>query len=271
MTSTPKATPLGWTFKAWMVAEVLFGLAALVTVFLRPQDSATNFAWPIKPDVTAAVLGAFYASTVLLFVLPLFARYWQQVRVVALPAAGFTLMMLVATFLHWEKFRHASLPFWVWFLSYLLPPPIFLSFYFGYQRRAEPVGGEVTSPWPRWAGRLLFTNGLVFTAAALLVFAAPTLVADLAPWKLTPLTTRTLCGWLVAVGLLQISIAREGEWWRARIGATMLLLLPFTLALQLGRFTHEVSWGNALLWVMLVDFVAVAAVTLLLWRSERAA
>ena len=100
MSGTELQTPIRWPLRAWMAVEVLFGLAAISTVFLRPEDTADNFAWPIQPPVMAAVLGAFYLASALLFVLPLFARIWQHVRVMVLPSAAFSTAILLATFLH---------------------------------------------------------------------------------------------------------------------------------------------------------------------------
>src|ERR1044071_945982 len=112
------ATPIWWPLRVWMVVEIVFGLAAILTIFLDPADTATNFAWPIKPDVMAATLGAFYAASAIIFILPLFARSWQQVRSMIIPTALFSTAMLLATLIHWDKFSVGTRPFYVWFASY---------------------------------------------------------------------------------------------------------------------------------------------------------
>lgn len=262
-TRTPVQTPL----RLWMGVEVFFGLAAISTVFLRPQDTASNFAWPIKPDVMAAVLGSFYLASALLFVLPLFAKTWQQVRVMILPTAAFSTAMLAATVLHWDKFSTGTLPFYVWFASYVLPPPIFVGLYLWHQRRSAPVGAGIEAPMVPWARTLFRVNGSLVTAAAILGFAAPTIVDDVTPWAFTPLTTRTLCGWLLAVGLMQVSMAREGDWGRARLATTMMMVLPFALVVQLLRFSDQVDWNSVALWVLLADTAVVAAACAYLWAT----
>src|SRR5205814_2060470 len=108
-------TPIPWALRAWLVVEVLFGLGAIASVGLSPADTRSNFAWPIQPVVTAAVLGAFYFATAPILVLALFARVWESVRVIVLPAIAFTTVELLATFLHWDKFSVGTLPFYVWF------------------------------------------------------------------------------------------------------------------------------------------------------------
>jgi hypothetical protein len=265
--SLNQATPVWWPLRVWMCVEIFFGLAAIATIFLRPQDTATNFAWPIKPDVMAATLGAFYLSSAIIFILPLFARYWQQVRVMIIPTAVFSTMMLGATFLHWDKFSVGTTPFYVWFASYLLPPPVFAALYLWHQRRSAAPGTGLKEPIANGARRFLRINGLGLAGVALLIYLAPSLLLQISPWRFTPLTARTLCGWLIGVGLMQAWMALEGDWQRIRLGTTMLMILPFALLFQLLRFRHEVQWSNVALWLLLLDVGVTAILLMQLWLT----
>jgi hypothetical protein len=258
-------TPIWWPLRAWMVVEIVFGLLAIVTIFLDPGNTATNFAWPIKPDVMAATLGAFYAASAIIFILPLFARTWQQVRAMIIPTAIFAATMLLATFLHWDKFSVGTRPFAVWFASYLLPPPIFAALYWWHQQRAAPVGAAIAAPLPSWARIFLRANGTIVAGVALVLFAVPALLQQTGPWSFTPLTVRTLCGWLLGTSLMQLWMSLEGDWQRIKLATSMLIVLPVTLLFQLLRFSSEVQWSNLVLWALLADVLAVAGVLLALW------
>lgn len=264
------ATPIAWPLRAWMGVEVLFGLAAIGAVFLRPDQTATNFAWPIAATVMAAVLGAFYLASALLFVVPIFQRRWEDVRVMILPTALFAATMCLTTLLHWDKFSHGTRPFAVWLASYVLPPPIFGLLYAWHQRRARPVGSAVGQPLPARARAFLRVNGLATVTVALAVYAWPALLTARGPWPLTPLTLRALCGWLVGVGLLQAAMAWENDWRRVRLATAMLLLLPPALCVQLMRFGAEVDWANPAVWVLLLDLTAAGLVAAWLWSAPRA-
>jgi hypothetical protein len=253
-------TPIWWPLRIWMGVEVAFGLAAIGAIFLRPQDTQENFAWPIQPVVMAAFLGGFYFASAFLFVPAMFARTWQEVRAIIIPAAVFTTVMLVATVLHWDRFSVGTFPFYVWIASYLLPPPIFAVLYLWHQRRSSPVGSEIASSLPAWVRNFLGTNGLVLTALAALMFVLPSLLQKIGPWDFTPLTVRTLCGWLMAVGLLQFWMSRENDWDRVKLPSAMLMLLPAALIFQLLRFRDQVVWANAGLWVFLADLAVVAVI-----------
>jgi len=131
-----QGTPIALPLRIWLAVEVLFGIGAVLAVGISPAETKTNFAWTIQPVVMAAVLGAFYASSALLFLLPLFAKRWEMIRVMILPTTVFATVQLIATVLHWDKFSIGTTPFYVWFASYLLPPPIFVAAYVWHQRRA---------------------------------------------------------------------------------------------------------------------------------------
>jgi hypothetical protein len=265
LSATLAKTPISLPLRLWLGVEVLFGIAAIGAVFLRPNETATNFAWTIKPTVMAAAFGAFYLSVGLLFVLGAVARWWQQVRVIAIPAAVFTAFMLLTTFLHWDKFSVGIPPFYVWFASYLLPPPIFGLLYLWHQQRSAPIAYRRTQPLAQGVRGFWSLNGLVLISLALLFYVAPALLIAIAPWKFTPLTVRTLCGWLIGVGALELGMAWEGDWPRVKIGSTMLVILPFALIFQLLRFRSEVQWSNIALWILLLDFSIASILCIGLW------
>ena len=100
------------------------------------------------------------------------------------------------------------------------------------------------------------------------MFLVPSLLQGIGPWDFTPLTVRTLCGWLMAVGLLQLWMSRENDWDRVKLPTAMLILLPATLAFQLLRFRDQVVWANAPLWVFLADLAVVAVILAYLWKPR---
>lgn len=264
----PSVTPVRWPLRVWLAVEIFFGVTAIFTIFLHPQRTADNFAWPIKPNVMAAALGAFYLSASVLFVIAIFAKKWQTVRVIAIPTALFAAVMLLTTFLHWNKFAVGSTAFNIWFASYVLPPPVFVALYLWQQRSAAPVGVDIGQPMPRAAQVYFRVNGVVTLVAAVVLYVFPSLLIAVAPWQFTPLTVRALCGWLVGVGAMQVWMAWEADRSRARLATAMLVMLPLALIFQLLRFRAEVDWANVPLWALLVDLLAVALFSVTLWKTN---
>jgi hypothetical protein len=268
---TSQGTPISLLLRAWLVVEVLFGVGAVMAIGRDPANSATNFAWPINPVVMAAVLGAFYITSAPLFLLPLFAKRWENIRVMILPAALFCTVQLAATFLHWDKFSVGTTPFYVWFASYLLPPPIFVAAYLWHQNKASSESIPSRDPLPSWLKRSLIIVGGLLTVIAALVFLFPSLLIPIFPWQLTPLTARSLSGWLTAVGTLMISMAHENDRVRVRLATPMLILLLPVLLLQTSRFSEQVNWSSPALWSGLLLFAVVGFCGLYLangsWRE----
>jgi len=268
---TSHGTPIAWPLRLWLAVEVLFGVGAVMAIGLSPADTRTNFAWPIQPVVMAATLGAFYITSAPLFLLPLFAKRWEMIRAMILPSALFSTVQLIATFLHWDKFSVGTLPFYVWFASYLLPPPIFVAAYLWHQRQAASQSVTSDKPIPLWLNRLLVICGSILTLEAILVFIFPALLIPIFPWQLTPLTARSLSGWLIAVGTIMLWMSWENDQARARLATPMLILILPAVLLQILRFADQVNWGNPVLWLILSLFGVVGFCGLYLangsWRE----
>jgi hypothetical protein len=268
---TSHGTLIALPLRAWLAVEVLFGIGAVLAIGRDPANSATNFAWPINPVVMAAVLGAFYITSAPLFLLPLFAKRWENIRAMVLPTALFSTVQLAATFLHWDKFSIGTTPFYVWFASYLLPPPIFLAAYLWHQRKAGSQAEPSNDPLPFWLNRLLIVCGGLLTFIAVLTFFVPGFLISIFPWQLTPLTARSLSGWLIAVGTLMISMSRENNRTRVRLATPMLILILPALLMQMSRFAEQVNWGSPILWIGLLLFAIVGFCGLYLangsWRE----
>jgi hypothetical protein len=268
---TPQGTSIAWPLRAWLAVEVLFGVGAVLAIGLSPADTKTNFAWPIQPVVMAAVLGDFYITSAPLFLLPFFAKRWEMIRAMILPTALFSTVQLAATFLHWDKFSVGTVPFYVWFASYLLPPPIFVAAYLWHQRKASLNPVDSDNALATWLKRLLAIVGGLLTVGAALIFLFPSLLIPNFPWQLTPLTARSLSGWLIAVGTIMLSISRENNQTRAILATPMLILILPALLLQMLRYADQVDWGNPILWVGFILFAIVGFCGLYLangnWRE----
>jgi hypothetical protein len=243
-------TPIALPLRAWFAVEVFFGVSAVLTIGLDPANTRTNFAWPVQPVVMAAVLGAYYISSALLFLLPLFARRWEMIRVMILPTALFSAAELTTTVLHWSRFSLGTPQFTGWFLSYLLPPPIFVGFYLWQERRArqldtvvptEPLSPEARSALLHWGGLLAILT--------IFFFLFPQALIAIAPWSMTPLTARAFDSWLLAAAALMLSMAHENDRTRVLLGVPMLILMFPVVTIQIARYADQVNFANTALFV----------------------
>lgn len=260
--------PIRWPVRAWLAVEVCFGVAAVLAIGIAPQDSAKNFAWPIRPIVMASVLGAFYFTSAPLFVLPLFARRWESIRVMILPAALFCALQLLATILHWEKFTTDGRPFAVWLASYVLPPPILVAAYLWQQRGLAPQVPDPTQAFAPILRAAAIGCGAAFSVIGTLSFVFPAWLVPRFAWTLTPLTTRSMSSWLVLFGVLLLAMAREDDRTRCRLASLMLLFALPALVVQILRFRGDVDAAHPSLWIGLTLFAVAWLVGLALARGS---
>jgi hypothetical protein len=258
-------TRLAWPFRVWLVLELLFGVVGFTAVFLSPQDTATNFAWTIRPPVMAAVLGAFYLATAVMLIGVAWARGWEEVRGIVVAAGAITSLMLVDTLLHWDVFSVGTPPFWIWLVSYVVPPPMLAGIFWWQQRRAIPLGARPTAPLPSWFRGLYGINGAVLVVVEEVLHVAPGLLVGHGPWAMTALTVRTQSGWLIGVGLLLLMVAWDGDSMQARFAVLMPLALGPALVFQLVRFGDQVDASNPALLVIVVDLLVLSAAATWMW------
>jgi hypothetical protein len=250
VTIRPPGTSIALPLRLWFAVEVFFGVSAVLSIGLDPANTRTNFAWDVQPVVMAAVLGAYYISSALLFLLPLFARRWEMIRVMILPTALFSTAELIATLLHWSSFSIGTIQFTGWFLSYLLPPPIFIGYYLWQERRArgaknaapaQPLAPDVRSALLHWGGALAILT--------IFFFIVPQALIAIAPWQMTPLTARAFDSWLLAVAALMLSMAYENDRTRVLVGTPMLILVFQVVTIQISRYADQVHFANVALFV----------------------
>lgn len=250
-------TSIAWPLRVWLWAEVLFGLATALTLGLDPAQAQRPFAWRIAPDVMAALLGAFYIALVPVVLWAAVSRCWEDVRVIVLPAAAFAAVQLGVTLLHWDRFLHHSLAFQLWFVSYLLPAPIFLACWWWQQRRSA-ARARKGNALPRADRMALMLLGALLSIESVAALVWPAWLTAASPWSMTPLNARALAGYLLFTGLLMLSAAGENSRHRVRIATPFLIGLLPAVAVQLNRFPDQVNWSHPRIATGALLFGAVA-------------
>src|SRR5258708_38411145 len=106
------------------------------------------------------------------------------------PVMTFTVAMLAATLLHWDRFDIHHLPFQLWLVLYIITP-FLITWLWWTNRRTDPVAPEPGDPLlPRGANFAFGALGVVTLLAALAGFVRPQLAVGAWSWCLTTLTGR---------------------------------------------------------------------------------
>lgn len=245
---------------------------AWIVLFLLPTETDHRFAWTIVPTMTAMVMGAGYGSAVYFFVRLLTERRWHRVTLGFFPITVFTWMMLGATFLHWDRFHHGSLPFRLWFWIYLITPVLVPAVWLINRRRDPGTLEARDAMFPRWARGAMIVIGAGMLGIAAWLYIWPESAIRTWPWELTPLTARAAASFVALPGVAWLAIAIDGRWSAARVILTTMALGLVLLLIAVARARDEFDHGSPLSIVYVVGLVAtLAAIGILgVWMGARA-
>jgi hypothetical protein len=187
---------------------ILFVLALAngAFLYLLPARAATDYAWAIKPPVSAAFIGAgFLAGTLATGLVLWLARRWRTFQ--TLPPALWVLAttLLVATIVHHAKFKFGYPPTWVWVLVYAGVPlavPVLV-----HRQRRAAESRPAADPRLRGLRTVSAVVGALLLIGAAALYAAPVGVGQHWPWLLTPLLGRVVAAWYALFGTMLVSCA----------------------------------------------------------------
>ena len=247
-------------------------LFAWIVLYLLPTQTDHRFAWTIEPTMTAMVMGAGYKFAIYFFIRLLTERRWHRVTLGFFPITVFTWMMLGATFLHWDRFHHGSLPFrlWFWYLPHHPRPRA--------GRVADEPGTRPTDARsPRCAvpavdprsdarhrRRHARDRGMAVPVAG---------ERDRHLAVGVDATHRTPAASFVALpGVAWIAMAIDGRWSAARVMLTTVALGLVLLLIAVTRAWGEFDHGNPLSFIYVAGLVATLLKigALGLWMRARA-
>lgn len=225
-------------------AGAALALGAAFMTCVITSTTADYFAWPIAPDISAAFLGGCYvAATVLLF-LSSRARTWAQARLAAPPVMVISLLLLAATLIHWDRFDHDHLVFWLWLAAYVLVPPALLVL-LARQLREPGFDPPARRRLPAWARVGLGVQAGAMLGAGAVLFAAPGTGADVWPWELTPLTSRAIGAFTFGFGIAAVAGVAENDIDRLRPAALSFVALAAAELIAVARYSDQFDLGLA--------------------------
>jgi len=257
--------------RAVAVFVIFILILAVIVLYFMPDTTDTNFAWTIKPTLTAMAMGAGYIMGIYFFARVTFLKRWHYATVGYLPITMFTIWMLLATLLHLDRFNQSAFAFYFWLVIYIITP-ILVPFLWFRNRVTDPGLTANEFQVPIIARRIAGVIGVAFTLFFILCFLFPDVLIGIFPWKLTPLTARVIAGWLSFPGIGGLMLAREPRWssWRLVIEAAYVGIVFFLLAVP--RAWNDLVQGNPLTWVLLIallgSLILVPALYLFMERQK---
>ena len=262
-----------------LVAAVLVFLAGLqLTVF--PTRTADWFAWTIDVPMTAVFLGAAYWSSAVLEVAGARSAGWGRARLAVWTVLVFTVLTLVVTLVHLDKFHlgaehptSARLVTWGWLAIYAGVPVVMVAGLLLQARGRVPAADVVRHRLPAVLRLLLAALAVLLLGAGVALLVAPAWAAEGWSWPLTPLTARAVGAWLVGLGWAAAHACLLDDTDRVRpLGLTgaAFVVLEVVALLRHGDALDWTGW-QAAAYVVGLAWIGVVAGWILLLRGADAA
>jgi hypothetical protein len=235
-----------------------FLLVAFVILYGLPGETKRLWAWPIQSQMTTMLLASAYLGGCYFFLRVLLVeRHWAALRAGFVSVAVFASLLGVATILHWDKFSHDKVAFWLWAGLYFTAPFLVVAAWLANQRYA----GRPAQDAPRLgrvARGVVGGTGAVALATGLVLFLAPARAITVWPWPLTPLTSRVV-GATFCIGSAGLAVLADSRWETVRLMRRVQLVMFSLILVAAVRARHEFFTDRPLTWVMAVGFVVAFA------------
>ena len=245
-------------------------VAAFTILFGFPSDTQRLWAWTIRPDLAALIMGGAYLAGAWFFARGLAVRRWHRVAVGWLAVIPFTTLLEVATIIHWDRFNHGHVSFWAWLGLYTLTPIALPLLWVRNQRAAGAPQDRLPLQLPKSLRIAIGVLGGALLVAAAVIFVHPATAIERWPWTMTPLTARTLASFASFLAVVWLAFAFTGEWSRLAIPfeATTLGLTIVALAVLRGR--HDLVGGQrTVVFGVLLGVVLAGSLAVLGWAAGR--
>jgi hypothetical protein len=253
----------------WLsIAIIPFLVVAFAVLYPFPHDSGRLFAWPVRPTLTPMILASVYLGGAYFFLRAAMAEQWHTVKGGFVPVGTFATLMGVATILHWGKFTHSHVAFWLWAGLYFTTPLLVFGVWWANRRRdVSAAGAELLVPVR--VSRVIAVLGALSVLTALFLFVFPGRAVAIWPWMLTPLTARAM-GAIFALGIAGLGAPADRRWSSARILLQVTALMLALILAAGARASGELDPSNAMTWLIGFGFAAVLAAIAVMYARMRA-
>jgi hypothetical protein len=236
-------------------AIVPFLVVAFLVLYPRPTDTQDWFAWTIRPTMTPMVLGSAYLGGAWFFVRVVRADRWHTVRIGFIPVTVFASCLGLATIIHWDKFNHGHVAFWLWAGLYFTTPFLVLGAYLWNQTTSPPASPDelrVTTV----ARSLMAATGIAAVGLGAYLYLVPVRAITIWPWALTPLTARVM-GAVLLLGIAGILAAIDARWSSCTVMIDVARIMIALILVAAVRAHDEFDTSRPLTWLLGIGLTAV--------------
>jgi hypothetical protein len=214
--------------RAFGAARLLFALVAFaaaiagLAMLIAPDDTDRYFSWPIGPPPLAALVGAFYLASAIVFGLAAAREDWPGSRGLCFGVLALTVPTLVATARHHDLFDFDRGLAILWVVLFIASPLLFGTILYLQRGRVTGTGPLL----PKWVVAVAAIESVAYAALALGLWFAPSSLQDHSPFLLPGLSGRFVGCWAAFLAVLAAFVAVRKRWNETRTPRLALTLWP---------------------------------------------
>ncbi len=232
-------------------AIIPFLVVAFLVLYPAPNETGRWFAWKINPTMTPMVLASAYIGGAYFFAQVLRASRWHTVKAGFVPVALFASSLGVATLLHWDKFNHEHVAFWLWSGLYFTTPFLVTAVWLRNRRQERGLVRTESDDLrlSRTARAVIGLAGLGALALGAFLFLWPEQANDAWPWSVTPLTARVM-GAVLMLGVAGLGLCADPRWSTARLILQVERIMVALILLAAARAHNQFDTSRPLTWML---------------------
>ena len=256
-----------------LIVNRIFHLALAAVVFpffygltFFPENTDSNFAWSLRPTMSAFWFASLYLTVVYAFIRAGLAKKWHHMALVMWTTIPVLAALGVTTLLHWDKFPKGMLIFYVWLTVYIIAPlPLtWLAPANGRRGTRTPDPGDVVVPLNVRMTSLAISLIFLLTGAGLLFL--PWVMIDIWPWKISLLSSRAVGCLFLAPTVAHVVGLFETRWSAFRLVTQAAILWFVAVLVSVVRAWPEFDKSRPATWVFVLFVVLEIAFTVHTYR-----
>lgn len=236
--------------------------AALIT-FALAGHADENWSWAISPPISAAFLGGCFLAALALLAPLARIGTWAEAEAAAAALLATSLLLALSTVVHWDRFEHSRVVFWLWVAACALLPPLLLLSLDRQLRQSGQMYGS-GDPLPILPALALAAQAAIMLGAGVLLLVAPGFVEGFWPWQLDALTARAIGAFVFGFGICAVAVLRINDLGLAMFPGLAFAVLGAAELFAVVRYGGEIDFGAAgVLYVAFLLSAVIVGTTLL--------
>src|SRR5262249_27102186 len=157
------------------------------------------------------------------------------------------------TVIHWSKFNHRHVAFWLWAGLYFTTPFLVLVVLLR-NRRWEASRSPLELTLPPGVRTAIGATGLASLVLGLYLVVSPVSASRVWPWALTSLTGRVV-GAVFLLGVAGVGMYLDPRWTTARLMLQVEQIMIALILLAAARAHRQLSSSRPLTWILLAGLL----------------